>query len=455
MSINNESPTPTAGMEDTNHTLAASTPGSGHTASADEPNAANMPDGLDSSSLSTGPTNFEDTSDPFPRLMKSNSVSQYFAESEARPDTASPHTLATQTPIPAHLLVATSTPVFQPESSSTILAQSGPLMNTSSPHTLAAQTPAPARTTSTQVEPRFSQQSSPQPRGSHGPIRTARQQYDRSQPYPTPTRMQPPANAQGQHSYQPQISMTGSPQEQQPGHGQLYGSFHQGITQPAGVNGGQDYQQFNVHMNDHPQMQLMAYGSEPQTFTGPQNHSNSFAQMTEQDSTQQAREQRQIALQQLQQHARSPVVWSYVTLRDLTWSMRRQVLQHAFLNRKMFREYLKEYHPALFARCTRIRFKADYVTRFSTACVFCRSPHIKSASETRKYKLISNMAHQRLVEAWGTELWHYCPACGGYWNVSLDSCYYPRDKILTFADQFGRSLVLRTASFGVNIDLRE
>ncbi|KAK3167125.1 hypothetical protein OEA41_010251 [Lepraria neglecta] len=306
MSINHKFPTPTAGMEDTNHTLAASTPGSGHTASADEPNAANMPDGLHSSSFFTGSTNFEDTSDPFPPFMQSNSVSQYFAESEAHPDTASPHTLATQTPIPAHLLGAANTPVFQPESSSTILAQSGPLVNTSSPHTLAAQTPAPARTTFTQVEPMFSRPSTPQPRGSHGPIRTARQQYDRSQPYPTLTRMQPPANAQGQHLYQPQISMTGSPQKQQPGHGQQYNSSHQGIMQPVGVNGGQDYQPFNGHMNDHPQMQLMAYGSEPQTFTGPQNHSDSFAQITEQNSTQRAKEQQQSALQQLQQRARSP-----------------------------------------------------------------------------------------------------------------------------------------------------
>ena len=442
-------------MEDTNHTIAASTSGSGHTATADEPNAANMPDGLDSSSFFTGPTKFEDNSDLFPTFTQSNSVSQYFAKSEARPDTASPHTLATQTPIPAHLLVAANMPIFQPESSSTILAPSGPLVNTCSPHTLAAQTPAPARTNFTQVEPRFSQPSTPQPRGSYGPIRTARQQYDRSQPYPTPTRLQPPANAQGQHLYQPQISMTGSPQMQQPGHGQLHNLSHQGIMQPVGVNGGQDYQQFNCHMNEHPQVELMAYGSEPQTFTGPQNHSNSFAQMTEQNSTPQAGEQQQTALQQLQQRAQPPVVWSYETLRDLTWSMRRLVLQHTFFYMKMFKEYLKEYHPAVFARCTRIRFKADYVTRISTACVFCHFPNITSASETRKYKLVSNTAHQRLVEAWGTELWHYCPVCGGLWNVSLDSCYYPRDEILTFADQFDRSLVLRTASFGVNIDLRE
>ena len=134
----------------------------------------------------------------------------------------------------------------------------------------------------------------------------------------------------------------------------------------------------------------------------------------------------------------------------------RVLLQHIVNYRTRFKEILKIEFPASFAKCMYIRFKADYVIKFSIACKLCHSQDITAGSQTRKYQLTDKMEKRenlKMIVEWGTELWHFCQNCRAQWNVSVDSCH-ACGETSEFADRLDRCSVPYTAVIGVSIWLR-
>jgi hypothetical protein len=260
------------------------------------------------------------------------------------------------------------------------------------------------------------------------------------------------------------------------------------MMQGPNVNGGQNYPQFNGHMTGHYPMQPTAYGSQPQTFLEPQSYSYMPNQMPGQTYPHQAgqqqqqqqpppqnhvnisnqvpgqtyqhqagkQQQQQIVPQQPQQPAQPGFEWIPVMPIDVNEMMMQVLLQHIVEYRTRFQQILQIEFPNSFAKCIRIRFKADYVINFSMACKLCHSHSITTGSETRKYHLTDKMEkteNLKMIVEWGTELWHFCQNCHAQWNVSVDSCH-SCGEMSEFADRLDRYSVPYTAVISGSFRLR-
>ncbi|KAL2037700.1 hypothetical protein N7G274_009645 [Stereocaulon virgatum] len=564
LSGHSESSASTAGKEAIDCTPSTSILGPGYTAMPDDPTAANM------RLFNLEDQWFREYTRAINHVQQSDIAPQILIDGAGGQDTVSPSTMTAQTPVPASLPMAANDSICQPGLTSTLLAQSVTFADASDNRMSVAQRPTTAQTMNSSI----SQPYAPQPHGSHGPTRTT-PGYSRSQPFPIPTYMQQPAYAPGQQSFDSQLPVPGSLQMQQPVHGQLNEPSPREMIQPArfghrpiypqfigpsnghsqmeymsssspyqasnmmqglNVNGGQNYPQFNNHMNGQYQMYPTVYGRQPQAFLEPQNHFNMSNQMPEQTYAHQAGEQQQqppppqnhfnmpnqiskqtyahqageqqqllppqnhfnmsnqmprqiyphqageqqqllspqnhfnipnqmprqiyphqageqqqqqqppqnhfnmsnqmpeqtypdqaekqqqqqIAPRQLQQPAQSGLEWIPGMTIDVNAMMMRVLLQHIVDYRTRFKQVLQNEFPTSFAKCIRIRFKADYVINFSMACKLCNSYNITFASETRKYQLTDEMEKRenlKMIVEWGTELWHFCQDCRAQWNV--------------------------------------